>query len=237
MCGIYHIGRELESAIESLVKMIHRERYYSNQNRFGEGVEKQGEEAKKFSEGMAYRGEDASRVVEDGVWQSVMILERDIRPTEEAPVLARLEDRMILKNIRWGLPGFQKGQVIFNARSETALEKGMFREGVLRNRIVIPAVSFYEWNRRKEKNVFTRPDGRILYMAGFCKGTGEEERFTILTTAANESMLPVHDRMPLILEESEIEPWLYRQDWTESLLRKVPGALSREAEYEQLSLF
>ena len=113
----------------------------------------------------------------------------------------------------------------------------MVREAVLRNRIVIPAVSFYEWNKLREKNVFRRPDGKILYMAGFCKGAGEEERFTILTTAANDSMRLVHDRMPLILEESEIEPWLYREDWTESLLRKVPGALSREAEYEQLSLF
>lgn len=174
---------------------------------------------------------------EGAAWQHVTIPERDVRPTEEALVLADVENQMILRNVKWGLPGFQKGQVIFNARCETALDKGMFREGVLHGRIVIPAMSFYEWNRRKEKNVFTRPDGRVIYMAGFCKGEGSEERFTILTTAANESMLPVHDRMPLILEESEIEPWLYREDWTESILRKVPKPLSREAEYEQLSLF
>ena len=80
-------------------------------------------------------------------------------------------------------------------------------------------------------------DGKNLYMAGFCKGDGEEERFVILTTAANASMKPVHDRMPLILEESEIAPWLYQEDWTQSLLRKVPKALNRRAEYEQLSLF
>ena len=164
-------------------------------------------------------------------------IERDIYPTYKAPILAGTAEGMILKNVKWGLPGFQKGQVIFNARCETAMERGMFRDAVRQNRIVVPAVHFYEWNQLKEKNTFTRMDGKNLYMAGFCKGDGEEERFVILTTAANASMKPVHDRMPLILEESEIAPWLYQEDWTQSLLRKVPKALNRRAEYEQLSLF
>ena len=224
MCGIYHIGRELDNGIENLMKMVNRERRKKSKDSFGENAVNFGEDDDEFDEDLAVR-------------PPVTISERDVRPTEEAPILARFGEKMILKNVRWGLPGFQKGQVIFNARCETALDKGMFREGVLHGRIVIPAVSFYEWNRLKEKNIFSRPDGKILYMAGFCKGEGSAERFTILTTAANESMLPVHDRMPLILEESEIEPWLYREDWTESILRKVPKPLSREAEYEQLSLF
>ena len=224
MCGIYHIGRELDNGIENLMKMVNRERRKKSKDSFGENAVNFGEDDDEFDEDLAVR-------------PPVTISERDVRPTEEAPILARFGEKMILKNVRWGLPGFQKGQVIFNARCETALDKGMFREGVLHGRIVIPAVSFYEWNRLKEKNIFSRPDGKILYMAGFSKGEGSAERFTILTTAANESMLPVHDRMPLILEESEIEPWLYREDWTESILRKVPKPLSREAEYEQLSLF
>lgn len=203
MCGIYHIGRELEGGVESLMKMVNRER-------------------------------NAGNVV---LPQKHSFQERDVRPTDLAPVLSGNEDGVILRSVRWGLPGFQKGQVIFNARCETAMEKSTFRDGVLHSRIVIPAVSFYEWNKRREKNTFTRTDGKLLYMAGFCRGSGEEERFAILTTAANDSMQPVHDRMPLILEESEVGPWLYQEDWTESLLRKVPGALSRSAEYEQLSLF
>lgn len=203
MCGIYHIGRELEGGVESLMKMVNRER-------------------------------NAGNVV---LPQKHSFQERDVRPTDLAPVLSGNEDGVILRSVRWGLPGFQKGQVIFNARCETAMEKSTFRDGVLHSRIVIPAVSFYEWNKRREKNTFTRTDGKLLYMAGFCRGSGEEERFAILTTAANDSMQPVHDRMPLILEESEVGPWLYQEDWTEPLLRKVPGALSRSAEYEQLSLF
>lgn len=226
MCGIYHIGRELESGVESLMRMVNRER--RKDTVMGRKRDSDQEKADWQQAGLR----------ESIDWlQRDFVQDRDVRPTNLAPVLSGKEDGVILRSVRWGLPGFQKGQVIFNARSETALEKSAFRDGVLHDRIVIPAVSFYEWNKRKEKNTFTRTDGKVIYMAGFCRGTGEEERFAILTTAANESMAPIHDRMPLILEESEVEPWLYREEWTESILRKVPGALSRKAEYEQLSLF
>ena len=241
MCGIYHVGRELESGVESMMRMVNRERKAQRRTAFSENMEEKGESALREvlageSRKSATReifAEDCRKIDLCGFFTQ----ERDIRPTDQAPVLVGREDGMILQSVRWGLPGFQKGQVIFNARCETAMEKPMFRDGILRSRIVIPAVSFYEWNKLKEKNVFKRPDGKVIYMAGFCRGEGEMERFTILTTAANASMQPVHDRMPLILEESEIEPWLYQENWTESLLRKVPGALSREAEFEQLSLF
>ena len=226
MCGIYHIGRELESGVESLMRMVNRER--RKDTVMGR---KRGSDQEKADWQQADLRESIDWLQRD------FVQDRDVRPTDLAPVLSGKEDGVILRSVRWGLPGFQKGQVIFNARSETALEKSTFRDGVLHGRIVIPAVSFYEWNKRKEKNTFTRSDGKVICMAGFCRGTGEEERFAILTTAANESMAPIHDRMPLILEESEVEPWLYREEWTESILRKVPGTLSRKAEYEQLSLF
>ena len=59
----------------------------------------------------------------------------------------------------------------------------------------------------------------------------------ILTTAANESMKPVHDRMPLLLERDEIEKWLFEDSQTESLLHKNPALLERRADFEQISLF
>lgn len=226
MCGIYHVSRELEFGIESLMKMVNRERKAK-----GTGETR----ASVMRERQA--GVAGERDVRQADGHLVFPGARDVRPTDEAPVLSGGEDGLILRSVRWGIPGFQKGQVIFNARSETAMEKPTFRDGIVRSRIVIPAVSFYEWNKQKEKNEFRRKDKRILYMAGFCRGIGADERFVILTTAANASMAPVHDRMPLILEESEIEPWLWQEEWTESLLRKVPGELERKAEYEQLSLF
>ena len=161
----------------------------------------------------------------------------DVRPTNEAKVLVPVNNKARMKTIHWGIPGFQNGQLIINARSETVMEKPMFREDMKRHRILIPASGFYEWNRNREKNVFRRMDGKAMFMAGLVGLAKDEERFTILTTDANDSMRPVHDRMPLILEEEELNEWLFDNDSAIKLLKKRPTELHRESDYEQLSLF
>ena len=138
---------------------------------------------------------------------------------------------------RWGFPGFQGKQVIFNARCESAMEKPMFRDSIRHGRMVVPAAWFYEWNRRKEKNTFYRKDRPVLFMAGCCRQYEDGARFVILTTGANASMKPVHDRMPLILEEDEIAPWILDGGQAEHILHKTPCLLERRADYEQLTLF
>ena len=91
-------------------------------------------------------------------------------------------------------------------------------------------------NRLKEKNTFSRYDAPVLYMAGFCDWFENERRFVIMTTAANESMIKVHDRMPLILEKGQLKDW-FDDRKMEQILHQVPVQLKREAEYEQQSLF
>lgn len=172
----------------------------------------------------------------------------DIFPTTIAPVIGAgietagyraLECRML----RWGMPGYapkangKKGQVIFNARSETAMEKPTFREGIQSHRIVVPAAGFYEWNSKKEKYRFRRTDSPVLFMAGCFRHYEDGERFVILTTAANASMEPVHDRMPLILEPDEIADWIWDGERTKNLLEKQPCLLERTTDYEQMTLF
>ena len=168
---------------------------------------------------------------------SVKLQPKDIYPTDTAPVLTASADGLICSQQKWGLPGFEKKQVIFNARSETVLEKKMFREGMEDRRIVVPATWFYEWNRKKEKNIFYRKDMPVLFMAGIYNRCQGEDRFVILTTQANASMEPVHDRMPLILEPEEIKTWIYEKEKAKQLLQKVPSLLERRTEFEQMTLF
>ena len=123
----------------------------------------------------------------------------DVHPTEAAPVLTADNHELCYRWQRWGFPGFEQRGVIFNARSESVLEKRMFRESAEHRRIVVPAAWFYEWSRNKEKNIFYREGQSVLFMAGIYERCQNEERFVILTTAATESMSPIHDRMPLIL--------------------------------------
>lgn len=161
----------------------------------------------------------------------------EVCPSSRALVLSVKNGSVCCEWQHWGFRGFKGKQLIFNARCESALEKPMFRDGLLHRRIVIPAAWFYEWNHRKEKNTFRRRDMPILFMAGFSRRYEDGEHFLILTTAANRSMEPVHDRMPLILEQEEIREWLFNGAQTENLLRKIPGLLERECDYEQMSLF
>lgn len=161
----------------------------------------------------------------------------DIHPSEVAPVIVAVQDDLCCRWQRWGFPGFNSKQLIFNARSESALEKKMFRESVEHRRVVVPATWFYEWNKNKEKSIFYRDSQPVLYMAGLYNRYQDEDRFVILTTAANDSMKPVHDRMPLVLERDEIPKWLNEDQLVETFLQKTSALLNRRVEYEQTSLF
>ncbi|MBO5239370.1 MAG: SOS response-associated peptidase [Lachnospiraceae bacterium] len=162
---------------------------------------------------------------------------KDIHPTESAPVLVSSESGIKCEYYKWGFPGIMDKSLVINARSESAIEKKMFSEAVEHRRIVIPAAGFYEWNKHKEKSTFTRRDSKVLYMAGVYSRYDDGNRFVILTTAANESMKPVHDRMPLILDKDDIVPWLTERSKTEAFLAKVPCQLERTTEFEQMTLF
>ena len=92
----------------------------------------------------------------------------DILPTNTAPIIEKTEHGLQLSLCKWGFH-LQKGKnLVINARAETVLDKPSFSNGIWYHRIVIPASGFYEWNRLKEKNTFTRSNASVLYLAGFC---------------------------------------------------------------------
>ena len=142
-----------------------------------------------------------------------------------------------LNEMHWGFPQYQKKGLLINAKAETVLERRTFRDSVLHRRCVIPARQFYEWDSDKNKVTFFREDRAVLFMAGFYNRFQDEVRFIILTTQANASVSPVHNRMPLVLDEGELEDWVYDDKFTEYVLHKTPTELRREQEYEQQSLF
>ena len=76
-----------------------------------------------------------------------------------------------------------------------------------------------------------------LFMAGCYQIYNGQNRFVILTTQANASVAPVHERMPLLLERQELEDWIMEDAAVEFILAKKPILLNRTAEYEQLKLF
>ena len=73
-------------------------------------------------------------------------------------------------------------------------------------------------------------------MAGVYQYIQNVERVVILTTQANQSVAKIHDRMPLILDEKEIEGWVYDNELADYLLQKVPVQLKTYQEFTQQTL-
>lgn len=160
----------------------------------------------------------------------------DVRPTDMAVVLMGMKE-VRTEQMQWGFTQQYQDGLLINARAETVLSKPSFRDSMRHCRCVIPAAGFYEWNKAKEQVSFRMPQSKILYMAGIWQPTAKEKQFTILTTSPNDSVSPVHDRMPLVLTSEEIIPWIQSFDVAEKLLTKTPPFLEHKQEYEQLSLF
>ncbi len=124
--------------------------------------------------------------------------------------------------LRWGLvPHWAKdpglGAKLINARAETVGEKPAFRDAFQRRRCLIVADGFYEWERRgpKAKHPFhiARTDHAPFAFAGLWAtwhGPGDRTLRTcsIITTAANDAVAALHDRMPVILAPDAEEHWL-----------------------------
>lgn len=73
-------------------------------------------------------------------------------------------------------------------------------------------------------------------MAGIYNTFGDESRFVILTTNANQSIVDIHNRMPLILQKDQISDWLNNNAKTQSYLNQTPTLLNRKSNYEQIGL-
>lgn len=125
-----------------------------------------------------------------------------------------------IKLLRWGLiPAWAKdpamGARLINARAETVAEKPSFRKAFRHRRCLVIADGFYEWQRQERKKqpfYFRLRDGQLFAFAGLWEQWKSEaeviESCTILTTAANELLRPIHDRMPVILEPKDYDLWL-----------------------------
>jgi putative SOS response-associated peptidase YedK len=169
--------------------------------------------------------------------------EYNIAPTQMvATVLQNPESRKReFKQLHWGLiPSWAKdagiGAKLINARAETVAEKPAFRSAFKHRRCLVIADGFYEWQRQQGKKqpfYFRLQDEQPFAFAGLWEkwGTAANEEIiscTILTTAANELLQPIHERMPVILEPQDYDLWLDSQVQTpqtlQQLLRPYPAS-------------
>jgi putative SOS response-associated peptidase YedK len=193
----------------------------------------------------------------DGVGQPLGFGARyNIAPTQDVPIIRQESgkaDRR-LELLRWGLvPHWAKdesiGNRMINARSETAAEKPSFKMPLQRQRCLVPSTGFYEWQEEKgpggkkyKQPYFIKRGNRSLFaMAGLWsrweKGPdGLLETFTILTTSANNTLAPLHHRMPVVLPPDDYDQWLDPECTDpDELLKLLKPAPDQFLEFEAVS--
>ncbi|BAZ13006.1 hypothetical protein NIES4071_48400 [Calothrix sp. NIES-4071] len=168
----------------------------------------------------------------------------NIAPTQEVVTVLYDTDNdlRVANSLRWGLiPSWSKDPSIasklINARSETVAEKPSFRSAFKKRRCLIVADGFYEWQRtegKKQPFRFQLQEKQPFGFAGLWEQwqspDGEEiDTCTILTTAANDLMAPIHDRMPVILKPEDYDLWLDPQMQDPKMLQPLLQPFSTEA--------
>lgn len=149
----------------------------------------------------------------------------NIAPTQPVLAVGRTGARLL----RWGISG-RNASGHFNLRTDTILKIAASSEFLTTGRVIIPASHFYEWTGqglRRHPMAIARRDEEPLALAGLQSTwidphTGEAvPAVTILTTEANSTVRPFHNRMPVILESSESAEWRSGRPLTHDRLKAV----------------
>ena len=154
----------------------------------------------------------------------------EIFPGDIVPAVIDRQGKIVAVPAGFGFPGYQDNKLIINARSETAAEKKTFADNLRERRVILPASGFFEWSHdgKKTKYYFTVDSMQAIYLCGIYKIVDGKPRFVILTRAANESMIETHDRMPVIVGENSVRPYLTDRDAAMEIIATAAPMLSRQ---------
>ena len=154
----------------------------------------------------------------------------NVGPTMRVPLVYLPQAEVLGDIARWGLiPSWWKKEtppaLTFNARSEEAASKPMWRHGIRSARCLMPARGWYEWNenegvvtgsgaRGHQPYYFHSPDTEVVAIAGLWSRwrapDGSEVLSCALLTreAGAAGIAAIHRRMPVVLDPSQFAEWL-----------------------------
>ena len=158
----------------------------------------------------------------DRVLAPVLSASYNVAPTDPVYAVTQRDGERLLESFSWGLvPWWAKDRRIagrnINARVETVASKPAFRDSFTDRRCLIPADGFYEWQvrpRGKLPHYVYPTGGGALALAGLWASWRDPDvdqrvrTCTIITGTPNETVAPIHHRMPVMLARSVWDAWL-----------------------------
>jgi putative SOS response-associated peptidase YedK len=162
-------------------------------------------------------------------------------PSQELLVIRRNHQtgQISMDPLRWGLIPHgcedpKGGRKPINAKCETADTLPTFREAYRKRRCILPVEGFFEWKAiegqsAKQPYAVAMKSGEPFGIAGIWENWKEPKSrewirtFAIITTAANELVAQIHDRMPLILARADFARWLSDEPDPREVMRPFFG--------------
>ncbi|HEY6121291.1 MAG TPA: SOS response-associated peptidase [Pyrinomonadaceae bacterium] len=141
----------------------------------------------------------------------------NIAPSQTILVIGDFGNGIEERSLTWGLiPSWSgDGKGFINARCETLEERPSFSESFQKRRCLIPADGFFEWKRTgkwKQPHYFQLENEDTFAFAGIWDSWERNDTSikscAIITTAANELVAQLHDRMPVILQPQDFDIWM-----------------------------
>ena len=180
----------------------------------------------------------------------------NVAPTTQVPILLQAEDGAIeLHSVRWGLIPHWWSQpkppnLTFNARSEEAWQKPMWRDSLRYRRCIMPALGWYEWNENEpavspsgkkcnQPYFHIDPTREVISIAGIWTTWQSPAGSTILSCAllsreACKSVAGIHHRMPVVLNPEQERQWLEGQ-LPQEIINAVIGTPAKAFETRRVS--
>ncbi|KAG2225585.1 hypothetical protein INT45_013696 [Circinella minor] len=158
----------------------------------------------------------------------------NVGPRKYIPVIRKtINNEVIMQSMQWGfIPSWTKDypdRQPINARSDTLIGSSLFDQSKNKGRCIIVAEGFYEWkvlkSGKKIPYYTKRKDGKLMFFAGLyaLSHIDDKERYTctIVTTDASSFFEFLHDRMPVILENSssDVNSWISNESWSKDQVK------------------
>ncbi len=173
----------------------------------------------------------------------------NVAPSQDLMLIVDADGERTGRRMRWGLVPFwakdpAMGTRMVNARCETVATKPAYREAFAKRRGLIVVDSYYEWRKNSSgsKTPFRihRSDGTPFTIAALWERWGPQEdgieTCAVITTEANEAMGRIHDRMPVIVSESQADVWLGSES-SPALIQDVVASAVNDLSSHAVSLY
>ncbi len=147
----------------------------------------------------------------------------NIPPTTMNPIFIADGDQKLGVMARWGLVPHWYHDALedlkystFNARAEDAEHKPAFREAFEHSHCLVPVQGYYEWQGPKGNKIpyliTVNTNAPAFCLAGLYSRVTLPDfdgyTYTILTEPSYEPVKHIHDRIPVMIDETNYDDWL-----------------------------